>query len=146
MKLYSLTNSYQSGVQVGIQTQHAVTRLLQKYRPVGLDYESSNVEMVQEWATEHETTIILRAGGHHELQKIHNEILAFGDYFEYPHSYFQEEGLNDSYTSVCFILDQYALDAMAEVRAERDDSIMHQHFPHGVAEFMLRIMKLPLAV
>lgn len=145
MKLYSLTNMYQSGAQVGIQTQHAVTRMLMKYRTTNPYVELDMIDMVDSWAIDHETTIILKGGDHHKLQSIHNEILALGDSFQYPYAYFQEPGLNDSYTSVCFILDQYALDAMGDVRESRDDSVMRQYYGDAMSEFMLRIMKMPLA-
>lgn len=145
MKLYSITNRYQGGVQQGIQTQHGCTRLLMKYRPCNDLVDEDLIEMAETWATEHETTVVLSGGGHPELKALHEKLIELGDEFQYPYAVFTEPGLNDSYTCVCFVLDEYAVAGMKKVRESRDPENMTTYFTHGVAEIMVEVMNMRLA-
>lgn len=99
MRLYAFQNMYLSGVQAGIQTQHSTVQLFVKYQP-NMEPDP-RTELLYEWATNHETTIILNGGDHENLACIY-EVLA--DLDTLPFAAFREEGVNNSLTNVCVVV------------------------------------------
>lgn len=93
-RLYSFAHSWLSGIQKGIQTQHATTELL-----VG---PMKKWKAVQLWATEDKTTIVLEGGGTKRLEEI---MFKLAD-SPFPSAHFCEdqESLNGSITAVVFVV------------------------------------------
>jgi len=95
MRLYCFNNSYIEGIAGGVQAAHAVAELIRKYDETTPEYHA-----VVEWAEDHKTIIVLRAGDHDALTSLIG-VLKTG-----PHAWasFTEPGLNDATTSVCVVL------------------------------------------
>ena len=90
-QMFSFTNFYLSGIQKGIQSWHAATRL-------GL---RSDAFQYRNWAANHETIIVCDGGDSEKLQNIYDELF-FGSGFD--HDKFHERGLNDALTAIVIVL------------------------------------------
>lgn len=100
MRAYFWGNYYLSQIQQGIQALHCVVDIQYKYK-----YESSTIPvMINDWATNHKTVILLNGGNQKGLMDIHN-FLATNEN-PYPYGYFCEDemSLNDCLTCVGIIL------------------------------------------
>jgi len=93
-RLYSFAHSWLSGIQKGIQTQHATVRLLR---------EKSRNKSVIRWADKDQTTIVLEGGGSHALEDKFN---IFNELTDFPCQIFYEdqESLSGAPTAVVVIL------------------------------------------
>jgi hypothetical protein len=109
MRAISLTNSWLSGVQKGLQTGHALVEL-------GLLVRKYESELPQkfftDWAENHKTLIVLEGGSHKDLWDFHDFLYAnrheFAGNLIFAHFEEDEESLNDAYTAVVLVLsDKY---------------------------------------
>lgn len=100
MRLYSFVNMYLSHIQAGIQTAHALQELNLKYRNTNLEH------IVNEWATNHKTIIVLNSGYQSSIQETINLFENLPDIVQYPHASFREEhdALNNALTCAVVIL------------------------------------------
>jgi hypothetical protein len=69
---------------------------------------NDKTRQVIEWATKHETVIILHAGDNKSMAQFRG-LLESNDN-PYPHSAFKEEGLGNALTSLCIILPEKMYD------------------------------------
>lgn len=89
LRLYGFVNHYfASGIQAGIQHGHAAVRLMRKYggEVNGDMLSEANVEMVKDWADNHETFIILNGGMHFQMLEVKRLVEESG----YPFAVFHE--------------------------------------------------------
>jgi hypothetical protein len=86
-----------SGIQKGIQAQHAISRYGQTY---------GHSPEYQRWINEDETTIILTPGGGDQLTDV---VLALVDN-KINYRYFKEVDLYNQLTAVCFLVDERVWD------------------------------------
>lgn len=96
-RLYSFAHSWLSGVQKGIQTQHATVKLLTG--------PMKNWGQTQIWATDDQTTIVLEGGGTAALE--HTLELVMASPFACACFYEDQESLNGSITAVVFVAPEY---------------------------------------
>lgn len=109
LRLYSFVNFYLSARQGGIQTGHASVRLLRKYAKLGEAW-SYKLDMVNDWADNHETYIVLNGGPMTGVKGALDII----EKCEYPFSPFYESGeaLGGILTCVAVVLPETVYNAM----------------------------------
>lgn len=96
---------YLSPIQHGIQASHVVTKLFAKYQ--NIDQETTESNVLYDWAKKH-VTKDLRVGGYQSnLQKIYDILEIICPIVGLPFEKFHEEqdALNGALTSVGFIMD-----------------------------------------
>lgn len=135
MRLYSLTNSYLSGIHSGIQTQHSTVRLMRKYE---------GTTQLNRWADHHETTVVLNGGDHTKLESLYTAMCECHN-FPYLFDIFHEPGLNYAATSIAILLHEDDYIAMAKARMEKDPLALYSIYNTEVAYIMTEIMKMGLA-
>lgn len=102
MKAYVFVNRYLSGVQVGIQAAHALVRL-------GVDNSDNDF---YDWATEHETIVVLNGGSSSNMKNILN-ILSGGDNRV---EYFREPDMDDMITAIAYVPSKKEFNQIEELR------------------------------
>lgn len=76
LRLYSFVNFYLSSIQQGIQTGHAAVDLVRKYSdrqypmPNGEFPKWKDIELVEDWADNHKTFVILNGGANIDMQNV----------------------------------------------------------------------------
>ena len=135
MKLYCFHNWYLGGNQPGIQSLHSAARLFVKYQPT-LE-EDPMVEMLYDWATNHETAVILNGGDRHNLNRIYELISGIN---KYPFAAFVEDGVCDSISNISLVL---PTELCEEVQKYRDDecSLFNLELDTDVIELVKLIAK-----
>ena len=102
LRLYSFVTFYLAkGIHAGIQTGHAAVDLVQKYRCLSGE-PSEQTKMVEDWADNHKTFIVLNGGMHVEMQRV----LELTEKSGFPFAVFHEsqEALNGIMTSIVVVL------------------------------------------
>lgn len=110
MRAYFFGNMYLSQIQQGIQAAHAVTRMFTKYakHPTSMQHA-----VLMDWASYHETMILLNGGNHESLNHIYNELVPISDMLGLPISIFNEDdqSLRGACTSVGIVVPASIYDA-----------------------------------
>lgn len=96
-KMYAFVLYQLSGIQKGIQVQHAVSRYAKNYG------DNTNY---QHWINNDETTIVLTPGGSIQMKEVLAELALNQITFQT----FQEEDLDNIITSICFLVDERVWD------------------------------------
>ena len=130
MRLYSFHNWYLGGNQGVIQTQHSSTRLFVKYQPT-LE-EDPMVDILYDWATNHETTIILNGGDRHNLACVYELISGIN---KFPFAAFIEDGVGDSITNISLVLPTDMCDIVDMVR-NKDPDLVNVQIDEKVFELL----------
>ncbi|EON7861505.1 hypothetical protein ACSGOQ_005241 [Escherichia coli] len=107
MKLYCLTNMYCQGVQAGIQAFHAGVKLIKEYEGTAFS------TIIDEWYYDHETIVVLNAGGHDKLNSYYDDLCKQG---KVPFAKFNEAGLNDATTCVAVLCTSEMVEDMSVMR------------------------------
>jgi hypothetical protein len=114
LRLYSFVNFYLSSIQQGIQTGHAAVDLVRKYtahgNPLRSDITSYHEHLVEQWADNYKTFIILNGG---DSVGIANATSVISKNGVFPWVKFKEsEGsLEGIQTSVAVVLPAYIFEA-----------------------------------
>ena len=123
LRLYSFVNFYLSSIQQGIQTGHAAVRLLRKY---DVNYYAHPddafidlCEVVEEWADNHETFIILNGGDNDGIKNLAFTLEGCG----FPWTIFKEsqEALAGLITCAVVVLPESVYDAKRIQIVDRGD-------------------------
>lgn len=106
LRLYSFCSFYLSSIQQGIQTGHAAVDLVREYNKQG---DESYRDMVNDWADNHKTFIILNGGDHTGICAARNIVEAS----TYPYRYFYESfgALNGLLTCAVVLLPECVFNA-----------------------------------
>lgn len=106
LRLYSFCSFYLSSIQQGIQTGHAAVDLVREYNKYG---DESYTAMVNDWADNHKTFIILNGGDHTGICAARNIVEAS----TYPHRYFYESfgALNGLLTCAVVVIPEHVFNA-----------------------------------
>ena len=141
MKLYLFNNGKCMGIQSGIQGAHAAVRLMHKY------YDDSKrnskfVDMINDWATNHETVAVVDGGSHFELVSMEANLVD-NDYV--PFATFVEPDLNYAYTSIAILCTQDMVSDMTAYRKKwiSDDEMYDRY--HEFATVLINIATAPSA-
>lgn len=122
LRFYCFVNFYLSSIQQGIQTGHCSVRLLRKYLTLGkeqftmggwavtTDATVEKVKMVEDWADNWETYIVLNGGDFGNLQEIHRIIADTND-FPYVPFYESVRALDNLMTCVGVVLPETIFNA-----------------------------------
>ena len=108
LRMYGLVNYQLSGIQTGIQFQHAVTEYGEMVR-----YNPELLQQYIKWARDWKTSIILNGGKTNEnkdrlgTMQINLKLLIDNGV---PLSVFREPDLNDTITAIAFIVDERVFD------------------------------------
>lgn len=145
MRLYSVTNTYCSGIHAGIQTAHAVANMWIKKKVRGGPKYSKGIRnlVLEEWARDHKTIIIFNGGMQPQLNEIHRLMLEVEDQTSFPCSQFKEsmEAMNRTLTAVAIVLPEWVY------RVKEEQGCMH--FPAGwsqeLRDLWTRLSKLSMA-
>lgn len=110
-RFYSLTNLYISDIQRGIQTAHAVSEMMAKYREperVGPNYDEAR-RVYTEWAENDKTIIVLQGGPSGALHEAHEFIKVLSHKLTLPFVKFYEDeySLNGALTCVGVVVPDY---------------------------------------
>ena len=99
MRAYFFTNMYLSSIQNGIQPAHCIVDMMLKYQS---DDNQSHANMIQQWARDHKTMVVLNGGPYSNLV----DIGAILNLNRYPWGFFKEseEAMNNMLTCVGVIL------------------------------------------
>ena len=126
-RFYSLTNLYISDIQRGIQTAHAVSEMMSKYREperVGAN-DAATTEIYTEWAEKDKTIIVLQGGPSGALHEAHEFIKIKAHRLTLPFVKFYEDeySLNGALTAVGVVVPDYVYqygneDAMSRIGKE----------------------------
>ncbi|AVH84971.1 hypothetical protein RsoM2USA_42 [Ralstonia phage RsoM2USA] len=113
-RFYALTNLYISDIQRGIQTAHAVSEMLVKYRQrdrIGPNYDEAR-RVYLEWAEKDKTIIVLQGGPSGALDEAHDQIKKLSHKLTLPFVKFYEDehSLNGALTAVGVIVPDYVYD------------------------------------
>ena len=113
MHAYFFTNGYLSSLQNGLQSAHVVSEMFIRY--VGPD-PGNEYFILEKWAREHKTIIILNAGYSSEIQELCTFFKNKANPF--PWAYFREEeaSLNQALTCVGIILPEEIYNASKSLR------------------------------
>jgi hypothetical protein len=116
LRLYSFVNFYLSSIQQGVQTGHAAVDLVRKYSKVSLT-DPVNAMMVDRWADDHKTFIILNGGNMASMTSILGAAALSG----YPYASFYEDSdsLGGILTCVAVVLPEKVWGAERDRAAER---------------------------
>lgn len=127
LRAYFFGNMYLSSIQQGIQAAHVVTEMFNKYyvKPHPLTH------MLNTWARNDKTMILLNAGPGIELHRLHRVFSSSENPF--PHATFYEDGdaLDGAMTSVGIILPEYIWVGAQQIKAnpiERPGIMLRQGF------------------
>lgn len=140
LRAYFFNNMYLQGIHAGIQTQHCTTEIFNKYYKYTLSqYQSEQSLTLNNWATNHKTTIVLNGGYASNLRYL---IEIFNDTDNpYPFGYFceSEEALEDCITSVGIILPKKVFEGSKYVTT----SLIKDRYVqlNNITSFELKIMK-----
>lgn len=113
MKLYCFHNWYLGGNQPGIQSLHSTARLFVKYQP-SLEPDPM-VDMLYDWATNHETAVVLNGGDRHNLARIYELISGIN---KFPFATFIEDGVSESITNISLVLPTDLCEHIQTIREE----------------------------
>lgn len=102
MRAYYFGNMYLSSIQQGIQAAHVTADMFVKY-----PYDSSEHQMLSDWAADHKTMILLNGGYASELERL-VDLFTYGDN-PYPWAYFREsqDAMQQCITSVGIVLPEH---------------------------------------
>lgn len=110
MRCYYLNNFYLGNIHAGIQSSHAQQKLARKYLSrfkdlSGHQNPKETVENYEDWLENHETSIVLNAGWHSDLNNIIDFLASNRDH-TYAWASFNEEkdAINEATTNVAIIL------------------------------------------
>lgn len=115
MRAYFFVNSYISDIQRGIQPLHCIVDLIYKYR---LD-SSIKPKVIDDWATNHKTVIVLNGGNSASLQDLHFFFMSKENPFPFAKFHEDEQSLNGALTSVGIILPERIYDSSRVLRDRR---------------------------
>ena len=104
---------YLSSIQQGIQAGHAAVELMRKYKESVL---------VDEWAKEHHTFILLNGGGSRQIADLHK--LVTSEHNPYPWAEFRDADMDNLQTSICILLPERMFDARSK-RVTKGESVSH---------------------
>jgi len=101
LRAYFFQNFYLHGLHAGIQSQHTTAEMFVKYRRFP---DTSQSQILFDWAEKHKTTIVLNGGMQCDLLDILNLLAEYNN--PYPFAYFKEaqHSLNGALTNVGIIL------------------------------------------
>lgn len=98
LRFYCFVNYYLSPIQQGIQAGHCAVDL------VKADLGPRLNEVVEQWATDHKTFIVLNGGNHQSLCKTANVLARLSDDFASAEFYEDEDSLGGLLTCVGVVL------------------------------------------
>lgn len=98
---------YCQGVQAGVQAFHAGVKLIKEYEGTAFS------TLIDEWYYDHETIVVLNAGGHDKLNSYYNDLSKQG---KVPFAKFNEPGLNDATTCVAVLCTSEMIEDMVIMR------------------------------
>lgn len=107
MRLYSFVNAnYLKHIQHGLQTAHAAVELYNKYPENTDDGNCLRYDILNEWARNHKTIIILDGGDCLDLEEIVKFFKLNDAALGLPWSYFKEDSrsLNNALTAVSVVV------------------------------------------
>lgn len=104
MIFYSFVNMYLSGVQIGIQTAHAVAE-------IGMTGSADFIT----WANDHKTIVCLNGGDHNSLKEMYETFQKFGCMARS----FEEPGLNNAVTAVGVLIPEKIYKAAKAIRERK---------------------------
>lgn len=111
MRLYAFSNMYLSSLQNGLQTAHVVAEMFTKYTA-----EMQQAAILEHWAEEHKTIVILNAGYSEEIRSL----IQFFKHTDnpLPWAYFCEgkDALDGALTCVGIIIPEEFYEAAKEIR------------------------------
>lgn len=116
MRFYAFTNYYLSSLQKGLQAQHATAEMFVDYGD--LAWHPAGV-VLDKWAEEHKTTIILNGGNSADLTTLYQELAVIGNELDLPVSCFEEDkqSLNGAMTCVAIVVPENVYSAASAIRA-----------------------------
>ena len=123
LRLYSFVNFYLSSIQQGIQTGHAAVDLVRKCtasgNPLRRDITSYHMHLVEKWADNYKTFIILNGGDSVGIANATSTISRNG---VFPWVTFKESGeaLNGIQTCVAVVLPEYIFGATKQFKENGD--------------------------
>jgi len=110
---------YLSSIQQGIQAAHATHELFTKYMPGFNDDPSGEFEVLDEWAREHKTMVLLNGGYMETIQ----ELMEFFDTDENPYPwapfYEGDDSLGGILTTLSIVLPEEIYLIAKGIRSER---------------------------
>lgn len=131
LRAYFFGNMYLSSIQQGIQAAHVVTEMFNKYyvKPHPLTH------MLNTWAREDKTMILLNAGPGIELHRLHRVFSSSENPF--PHATFYEDGdaLDGAMTSVGIILPEYIWIGAKQIKEQSTRYLPGTMLDHGYVEY-----------
>lgn len=123
LRLYSFVNFYLSSIQQGIQTGHAAVDLVRKYTRNSTNPVKSRQQlMVEEWADNYKTFIVLN-GGHNAAIHHAHDIISESD-FPFISFYEDEASLDSLMTCTCIVVAEKIFNAFPE---KTDDGIIYKY-------------------
>jgi hypothetical protein len=123
LRLYSFVNFYLSSIQQGIQTGHAAVDLVRKYtahdNPLRCDITSYHEHLVEQWADDYKTFIILNGGDSAGITNATSVITRNGTF---PWAIFNESenSLKGIQTCVAVVLPEYIFAAEKQFKENGD--------------------------
>lgn len=159
MRLYSFVNAnYLKHVQHGLQTAHAVAELYNKYPEDTKDGNCVRYDLLNDWARNHKTIIILDGG---DCQDLHDIVVFLKERekaLKLPYSYFKEDArsLNNALTAVAVVVPAEIYDVRKEPEKApeafcqwgetgytliKDGLLTHHRWPNQATEEFYTLLK-----
>ena len=133
MTLFCFTHSSLSGIQKGIQSLHAAVDLVQKYT-------GPRAQLVNTWARDHKTVVVLDGGSCVDLQAI-VYLLALSH--PYPWTSFSEDAsLSNALTAVAILLPPWMAERPRPGSEFYEDLWRQWRAIHNPTDFDLKIVDL----
>lgn len=122
MRAISLTNSWLSGIQKGLQTGHSLVELSQLVKNYNSDHPQN---LFDTWANDHKTLIVLDGGSHQDLWEFYDFLFMnrheFDENLIFAHFAEDEESLNGAMTAVVMVLSDKYEAVLEKYRAREID-------------------------
>jgi hypothetical protein len=124
---YCVNNMYFMGIQAGIQSAHSLVRVCTDFS-LGTDADQVKARMVNDWATDHETMVVLN-GGHTAMLKEVLYLLENTDH-DFPFAPFYETDLAEDALSNIAIIAPAARAVLEKLDELRTKSKYIRHLEH----------------
>lgn len=116
MRAYFFGNMYLSSIQQGIQAAHVVAEMFTKYPDGSVNDTHNQVGILNHWATQHKTMVLLNAGYGEEIWALKGFFDSKSNPLPWAHFCEGHDALDGAITCVGIILPEEFYEAAKELR------------------------------
>lgn len=153
MRFYTFTNMYLSSLQVGLQSAHCLAEMFVKYPDLedsnwGKDHtaDQQKYEMLDNWAANHKTMILLNGGYSNNLREIFHLLSQEANPYPFANFHESSEALDGALTCVGIILPERIYESVDLVKAmdKEEDMLKFSTIADELSKLQLTQFELDL--